>query len=181
MALLPIIYMSILITAGLIITVILFSYISSKLRNRGNEDRILAIAYSGNNISNRTQGKTNRIQLQTRTRQKEMIQRKPDLKVIEKRSENEREIRQRVTRIVTNDIERKELKYSNHANTYLSETKSSTQKHKNRVEVLNDTLVGESKTTISSGEVKKNAFKNTDPLFYYSENTNENFYTIKAS
>lgn len=192
MALLPIIYLSIAITAGLITTVVVISYISSKLRNRGNEDRILAIAYSGTPNSRVNQPKIvihkkPLVRTAPKSHQEPVIRKRS--KPVETTSSKTRYSREstfdraRTTRVIPagQHTQTREQDHSDNQDSYRVtsiENRTSTQKIAGRIEIVKSTS-----STINncptSGHVKKE-INNNDPLYYYSNTNDQDFYTIAA-
>ena len=181
MALLPIIYLSILITSGLILVVVTVSFVSSKLRNRGNGDRILAISNAGVNTGN-TIIEQPKVVIQTRNvkRVNQPIPQPVREHGVNHNYETRVDDRPRVTRVFTQEHSRNEQKHSqtykaNLINSATSEYRSSRQKHNTRIEVVNNM------SQKGSGEFNLQTANSNAPLYYYSHNNDQTFYTIKAS
>ncbi|MBU1100683.1 MAG: hypothetical protein KKA84_09790 [Bacteroidetes bacterium] len=195
MALLPIIYLSIAITTGLIITVVVISYISSKLRNRGTEDRILAIAYSGGQNSN-TKSKSQIVVLQKQPLQRATIQKREEQPVVGKKftknsppAERTTYLREstfdraRTTRVIPAGphISSEEINQTNRPDSFRltsTDNRTSSQKIVGRIEIVKPNVtVGEKIPT--SGHVRRE-MNNNDPLYYYANNSDQDFYTVTA-
>lgn len=191
MALLPIIYLSIAITTGLIITVVVISYISSKLRNRGNEDRILAIAYSGGQNSN-TKSNNQIVVVQKQPLQRAKIQKREEQHKSQKNSQPaERSAylrestfdRPRTTRVIPAGphISSSETKQSSAPDSFRltsTDNRTSSQKIVGRIEIVKPNVTG-SEEYPTSGHVRRE-MNNNDPLCYYANKNDQDFYTVTA-
>ena len=173
MALFPIIYLSILITSILIVTVVLFSYITSKIRNKNNGERILAIAY--NATTSRNKGRGTKIVVQKRKHSK-----KPSYyndRDLYARNKREHTNLNRDTGFENND--RKEIKnrsYAGETRTYSPERRMTSEGFRKRVEIINQTK--SDSRNFSQGQDR---IRNSDTLYFYSAKNDQQFYSIKAS
>ena len=178
MALLPIIYISILITAILIVAVVLFSYLASRIRNRNNVDRILAIASSGASSQQNMQ-QTPKIVVQKKKHSKPSsfindreiyARQRSESTRSERITELEHKSRQQETSASPDNLP------SHKPKRFTSERRNYPERFQQRVEIINQTMP--ETQTYSGGEVKITA---SNPLYFYSAKNDQQFYSIKAS
>lgn len=175
MALLPIIYLSLLITTALILIVITASYIASKMRNRGNEDRILALASNSTNYPDQINPEPKKVVVQTKTHRTHKKHSRDNMHI---EKERYAESYPRITRVsMENENRRTGNSTGYETRTYYSENRYSNQRQNERLTVVNMSAKSSSQ---SGGELSKDKLNKVDPLYFYSVDNEQKYYTINA-
>lgn len=179
MDLLPIIYLSLLITVVTILVVVTASFIASKLRNSGNDDRILALAYEGSEYQQRN-SQEQKVIVHTKVRSQKRIEKDSastdSLEEVYVKSNPARTTRTNIDREMSSGRTRETS-----TRTHYRETRYSQPVQNTRVEIWNPRPVNIPTAPVNAGgEVRKSDFHTSSPLYFYSAENEQKYYTVKA-